>query len=53
MGPNRFPVDLPNLVDFYLRDRRELDAMISQRITEGFEAMRHGELARSVIVFDP
>jgi len=57
MGSNRFPVDIPRLVDFYLAGRLELDAMISQRIrldqiNEAFEELRKGELARSVIVFD-
>jgi len=57
MGSNRFPVDLPNLVNFYLQGRLKLDEMISQRIrleqiNEGFDELRRGELARSVIVFD-
>ncbi|MBN3818953.1 Zn-dependent alcohol dehydrogenase [Paraburkholderia sp. Se-20369] len=57
MGSNHFPVDLPNLVDFYLQGRLKLDEMISQRIrldqiNEGFAELRRGELARSVIVFD-
>lgn len=57
MGSNRFPVDLPALVDFYLDGRLKLDAMISRRIrldqiNEGFDDLRRGELARSVIVFE-
>ncbi|MFJ3259505.1 Zn-dependent alcohol dehydrogenase [Pseudomonas sp. NPDC086581] len=57
MGSNRFPVDLPRLVDFYLQGRLKLDEMISQRIrleqiNEAFDELRRGELARSVIVFD-
>ena len=57
MGSNRFPVDMPRLVDFYMSDRLKLDEMISQRIkldqvNEGFADMKKGELARSVIVFD-
>lgn len=57
MGSNRFPVDLPNLVNFYLDGRLKLDALISRRIglsdiNEGFDELRRGELARSVIVFD-
>ncbi|MDH4610439.1 Zn-dependent alcohol dehydrogenase [Pseudomonas sp. BN102] len=57
MGSNRFPVDIPVLVDFYLQGRLKLDQMISQRIrleqiNEGFDQLRRGELARSVIVFD-
>lgn len=56
MGSNRFPIDMPRLVDFYLSGRLELDAMISQRlplegINDAFAALRKGEVARSVIVF--
>ena len=57
MGSNRFPVDMPRLVDFYMSGKLKLDEMISQRIkleqvNEGFDEMKKGELARSVIVFD-
>ncbi|WEJ74875.1 Zn-dependent alcohol dehydrogenase [Pseudomonas sp. PSE14] len=57
MGSNRFPVDMPRLVDFYMQGRLKLDEMISQRlklehINEAFDELRRGELARSVIVFD-
>ncbi|MDT4886211.1 S-(hydroxymethyl)mycothiol dehydrogenase [compost metagenome] len=57
MGSNRFPVDLPNLVDFYMQGRLKLDEMISQRIrldqiNEAFDELKRGELARSVIVFE-
>ena len=57
MGSNRFPVDMPRLVDFYMAGKLKLDELISQRITleqvnEGFADMKSGELARSVIVFN-
>ncbi len=57
MGGNRFPVDLPRLVDFYLRGLLDLDSIIAERIpleqvNEGFEKMKAGHSARSVIVFD-
>jgi len=57
MGSNRFPVDMPRLVDFYMSGKLKLDQMISQRIrldqvNEGFDDMKKGGLARSVIVFD-
>lgn len=57
MGSNRFPVDLPRLVDFYMQGRLKLDEMISQRIkleqiNQAFDELKRGELARSVIVFD-
>jgi S-(hydroxymethyl)glutathione dehydrogenase/alcohol dehydrogenase len=57
MGSNRFPVDMPRLVDFYMAGKLKLDELISRRIkleqvNEAFEEMKTGELARSVIVFD-
>ncbi len=57
MGMNRFPVDLPRLVDFYLRGLLDLDAIIAERIpleaiNAGFATMKSGRSARSVIVFD-
>jgi S-(hydroxymethyl)glutathione dehydrogenase/alcohol dehydrogenase len=58
MGSNRFPVDMPRLVDFYMSGKLHLDEMISQRIkldqiNDAFDELRRGELARSVIMFDP
>ena len=57
MGSNRFPVDMPRLVDFYMSGKLKLDELISRRIkleqvNEGFAEMKTGELARSVIMFD-
>jgi S-(hydroxymethyl)glutathione dehydrogenase/alcohol dehydrogenase len=57
MGSNRFPIDMPRLVDFYMAGKLKLDELISRRIkleevNEAFEEMKTGELARSVIVFD-
>lgn len=57
MGMNNFPVDLPRLVDFYLRGLLDLDTIIAERIAledvnKGFATMRAGRAARSVIVFD-
>lgn len=57
MGGNRFPVDIPRLVDFYIRGMLDLDTIISERIplsgiNDGFEKMKKGDSARSVIVFD-
>ena len=56
MGGNRFPVDIPRLVDFYMRGLLDLDSIISEtipleRINEGFDQMKRGDAARSVIVF--
>ena len=57
MGGNRFPVDLPRLVDFYMRGLLDLDTIIAERIpleeiNAGFDKMKAGHSARSVIVFD-
>jgi S-(hydroxymethyl)glutathione dehydrogenase/alcohol dehydrogenase len=55
MGSNRFRIDMPNYLRFYLQGRLNLDDLVSRRlrleqINEGFEALRGGEVARSVIV---
>lgn len=57
MGENHFPVDLPRLVDFYMRGLLDLDTIIAERIplediNKGFDKMREGHSARSVVVFD-
>jgi S-(hydroxymethyl)glutathione dehydrogenase / alcohol dehydrogenase len=57
MGGNRFPVDIPRLVDFYLRGLLDLDSIVAEtipldRINAGFDRMKKGDAARSVIVFE-
>ena len=57
MGSNRFRVDIPRWLEMYQQGRLKLDELVSRRIkldevNEGFEAMKSGEVARSVIVFD-
>lgn len=57
MGMNHFPVDLPRLVDFYMRGLLDLDTIIAERIgledvNEGFDRLREGHSARSVVMFD-
>lgn len=57
MGGNRFPIDIPRLADFYLRGHLDLDTIIAERlplerINDALEALRIGDSARSVIVFD-
>jgi S-(hydroxymethyl)glutathione dehydrogenase/alcohol dehydrogenase len=56
MGSNQFRTDMPRFIEMYLDGRLQLDEMISDTITlddinEGFDAMRAGTVARSVIVF--
>ena len=57
MGYNRFPVDIPRLVDFYQRGQLDLDTIIAERlpltrINDAFDELRKGDATRSVIVFD-
>ncbi len=57
MGANRFPVDIPRLVDFYLRGALDLDSIIAERvplseINHAFDELRKGDATRTVIVFE-
>jgi S-(hydroxymethyl)glutathione dehydrogenase/alcohol dehydrogenase len=56
MGSNRFRIDMPRLIEFYLQGRLHLQEMVSARIGlgeiyEGFATLKRGGVARSVIVF--
>jgi S-(hydroxymethyl)glutathione dehydrogenase/alcohol dehydrogenase len=57
MGSNRFRVDAPRIIELYLQGRIKLDELISQRIplariNEGIDALRGGNIARTVVTFD-
>ncbi|TMK50430.1 MAG: Zn-dependent alcohol dehydrogenase [Alphaproteobacteria bacterium] len=57
MGSNHFRVDMPRLVEFYMRGRLHLEDWISAKlklseINEGFAEMKAGKTVRSVIMFD-
>lgn len=57
MGSNRFKVDMPRYIEFYLQGRLKLDEMITRRgrladVNEAFRAMKAGEVARTVLMFD-
>ncbi len=57
MGSNRFRIDMPRYIDFYLQGRLNLDDMISRRgkledVNEAFRAMKAGEVARTVLMFN-
>ena len=57
MGSNRFRTDIPVYLEFYRQGRLRLDEMVSRRgrlddINEAFRAMKAGEVARTVLVFD-
>ena len=56
MGSNRFPIDIPRLVDFYQRGLLDLDTIIAERlpldrINDAFDELRKGDSTRSVITF--
>ena len=57
MGSNRFLKDMPRYVDFYLQGRLKLDEMITRTgrledVNDAFRAMKAGEVARTVLLFD-
>ena len=57
MGSNRFRVDMPRFVDFYMQGSLHLDDMVSRRISiedvsDALVSLETGEEARSVVVFD-
>jgi len=57
MGSNRFRLDIPLYLEFYRQGRLLLDEMVTRRgrledINEAFRAMKAGEVARSVLLFD-
>ena len=56
-GSVRPNVDFPKLVDLYLDGRLKVDELVSRtytldEINEGFAAMRSGQVARGVVVFN-
>jgi S-(hydroxymethyl)glutathione dehydrogenase/alcohol dehydrogenase len=57
MGSNRFKVDMPTYVDFYMQGLLKLDEMITRRarledVNDAFRAMKNGEVVRTVLMFD-
>ena len=57
MGSNRFRVDMPRYIEFYLNGILKLDEMITVRgkledVNEAFRAMKAGEVARTVLMFE-
>jgi S-(hydroxymethyl)glutathione dehydrogenase / alcohol dehydrogenase len=56
MGSNRFRVDMPQYIEWYLAGRLKLDELVSaviplDDINAGFAALRSGEVARQLISF--
>ncbi len=57
MGSNRFRVDMPQYVEWYLAGKLKLDELVSavmpvEKINDGFAALRAGEVARQLVTFD-
>ncbi len=57
MGSNRFRIDMPRYIEFYLQGRLKLDELVTQRmkleqVNEAFEDMKQGYVARTVLTFD-
>ena len=57
MGSNRFRVDMPRYVDFYLSGRLKLDHLLAkhirlEQVNVALDELKTGEVARSVILFD-
>ena len=57
MGSNRFRIDMPRYIDFYMRGLLKLDEMITRTgkledVNDAFRAMKAGEVARTVLTFD-
>jgi S-(hydroxymethyl)glutathione dehydrogenase / alcohol dehydrogenase len=57
MGSNRFRLDMPQYVDWYLAGKLKLDELVSatmplEEINEGFGTLASGEVARQLILFD-
>ena len=57
MGSNRFRVDMPQYVEWYLAGRLKLDELVSgtmplERINEGFANLKAGEVARQLVMFE-
>ena len=57
MGSNRFRIDMPRFVDFYLSGKLKLDDLVSSHtklegVNEALQALNTGEVARQVMVFD-
>ena len=56
MGSNQFRVDIPNLLEYYMQGRLQLDHLISgiiplSSINQAFDHLRTGEPVRQIIDF--
>ena len=56
MGSNRFRLDMPQYIEWYLAGKLKLDELVSavmplEKINDGFAALRDGEVARQLVTF--
>jgi S-(hydroxymethyl)glutathione dehydrogenase/alcohol dehydrogenase len=56
MGSNRFRLDMPQYIEWYLAGKLKLDELVSavmplEKINEGFATLREGEVARQLVTF--
>jgi S-(hydroxymethyl)glutathione dehydrogenase/alcohol dehydrogenase len=57
MGSNRFRIDMPQYIEWYLAGKLKLDELVSgvmpiEQINDGFTALKGGEVARQLVIFD-
>jgi len=57
MGSNRFRIDMPQYIEWYLAGKLKLDELVSavmplEKINDGFAALKGGEVARQLVTFD-
>jgi S-(hydroxymethyl)glutathione dehydrogenase/alcohol dehydrogenase len=57
MGSNRFRLDMPQYIEWYLGGKLKLDELVSavmplEKINDGFAALRAGEVARQLVSFE-
>jgi S-(hydroxymethyl)glutathione dehydrogenase/alcohol dehydrogenase len=57
MGSNRFRIDMPQYIEWYLAGKLKLDELVSgvmplEQINEGFAALKDGEVARQLVIFE-
>ena len=57
MGSNRFRIDMPQYIEWYLAGKLKLDELVSgvmpiEKINDGFTTLKSGEVARQLVIFD-
>ena len=57
MGSNRFRLDMPQYIEWYLQGKLKLDELVSatmplEKINDGFATLKQGEVARQLVTFD-